>query len=274
MNYTKKVFLRYGACSHTFFHVLNREFGFPKETEERASGVLAGGMMRTGHQCGMLWGSALAVGAESFRRHSDRGQAIVAAVTATQHLMDSFSNRTKTIDCFEITGCDFSNKFDLAKSILKALLSGVVFSKCMNLAAKWAPEAIQSARQGLADKSADLPQMPISCASEVAGRMGASDEEMVRVAGFAGGMGLSGNACGALGAALWMNALEWSRKHPGKPSLSDPKPKNTLKAFYDATGSEVLCHKICGRHFKTMADHTTFIRNGGCDKLMTVLALS
>ena len=27
------------------------------------------------------------------------------------------------------------------------------------------------------------------------------------VAGFAGGLGLSGNGCGALAAAVWMNAL-------------------------------------------------------------------
>ena len=34
--------------------------------------------------------------------------------------------------------------------------------------------------------------------------MGATDEQMVTVAGFAGGMGLSGKACGALAAAVWM----------------------------------------------------------------------
>ena len=33
---TKKVFLKKGACSHTFFYILNREFGNQKENEERA----------------------------------------------------------------------------------------------------------------------------------------------------------------------------------------------------------------------------------------------
>jgi hypothetical protein len=48
--------------------------------------------------------------------------------------------------------------------------------------------------------------------------MGASDEEMVLVAGFAGGMGLSDNACGALGAAIWMNTLAWNREAGYKKS--------------------------------------------------------
>ena len=63
----KKVFLECGTCSHTFLYILNREFGYPMEIEESASDPLAGGLMSTQNQCGMLWGSALAVGAESFR---------------------------------------------------------------------------------------------------------------------------------------------------------------------------------------------------------------
>ena len=73
-----------------------------------------------------------------------------------------------------------------------------------------------AAGEGLAGAMTGLPGRPLSCASEVAGKMGASDEEMTMVAGFAGGIGLSGNACGALGAAIWMKTLAWCREHPGK----------------------------------------------------------
>ena len=51
---TKKIFLKLGTCSRTFFYILNRKFGYPSETEERAADPLAGGLMQTGHQCGML----------------------------------------------------------------------------------------------------------------------------------------------------------------------------------------------------------------------------
>ena len=53
-NDTKKLFRKLGSCSRTYFYILNREFGHTKEIEERAADPLAGGLMQTGHQCGML----------------------------------------------------------------------------------------------------------------------------------------------------------------------------------------------------------------------------
>ncbi|MFC1729159.1 C-GCAxxG-C-C family (seleno)protein [candidate division KSB1 bacterium] len=170
----------------------------------------------------------------------------------------------------DITNCDWSSKISMAKYFFSGR-----FLYCFKLAEKWAPEAIQSATEGLSREQTDLPQLPISCASEVAKKMGASDEEMVIAAGFAGGLGLSGNACGALSAAIWMNTLAWCRKVGVKKSaMSNPNAKQTLEAFYGATENEILCHKITGQSFKTIADHTDFIKNGGCDKLINVLARS
>ena len=279
---TKKVFWKLRTCSRTFFHLLNREFGYPKETEERAANPLAGGIRLKGYQCGMLWGASLAVGAESCRRNDDCCQAIAMAITATQHLMKSFSKRAKSINCRDITGCDFSSKLGLGKYILSGK-----FISCFTLAEKWAPEAIQAATEGLSRDQSDSPQLPISCASEVAKKMGANDEEMIMVAGFAGGLGLSGNACGALSAAIWMNALARQRKQtpsngnnckfPGIVASEKsvyPSATDTLKEFHDATDSKILCHEISGHSFKTMGDHTEFMKNGGCDKLIAVLARS
>ena len=267
----KEIFLKCGACSHTFFYILNREFGYPKENEERASDPLAGGLMTTQNQCGMLWGSSLAAGAESFRRYKNHGLAIAAAITATQHIVESFSNRAKTVNCRDIT-CEFNNKFTMAMFMLKSLPSGMSNFVCMNFAEKWAPEAIQSAREGLYHEQTDLPELPVSCASEVARKMGARDEEMVMVAGFAGGMGLGGNACGALGAAIWINTLAWCKKHPGKPGNSNPQAEEILKTFNETTGSEILCSRISGQSFESISEHTEFIKNGGCKNIINVLA--
>ncbi len=268
----KKVFSKCGTCSRTFITILNREFGCPKNTEELASDPLAGGLMNTQNQCGMLWGSALAVGAESFRRHKNNGQAVAMAITGTQHIVKSFIKRTKSVNCRDVIGVEMSNKFDVLEVMLKSLPGGFSNMVCMNLAEKWAPEAIQSAKEGLSGKHNDIPQPPISCASEVVKKMGASDEEVVIVAGLAGGMGLSGNACGALGAAIWMNTLAWCRKNPGKSGYGNPNSEKILNAFYGATGSEILCHKITGQYFKTINEHSEFIKNGGCNKLISVLA--
>lgn len=269
---TKKTFSKCGACSHTFFYLLNREFGHPSPNEERASDLLAGGLMNKQHQCGMLWGATLAVGAEAFRRYPDHSQAQIKALTATQHLVASFSKRAKSVNCRDIIGFDISNKFDVTKFMIKSLPGGFSNSVCMNLAEKWAPEAIQSAKEGLSQELKNIPQQPISCASEVAKKMGASDEEMVMVAGFAGGIGLSGHACGALGAALWLNTLAWCRKNPEQSGYSNSTSKEILETFYGVTDSKMLCHKISGKHFKTIEEHAEFIQNGGCHKLIKELA--
>ena len=263
---TKKVFRKLGTCSRTFFYLLNREFGHPIEAAERAADPLAGGVLQKGHQCGMLWGAAMAVGAESFRRCENGSQAISLAISATQHLIRSFSERANTVNCRDITTTDFSNKFQMLKYMLFKARG------CFNLAEKWAPEAIQSAMEGLSHEPARLPQEAVSCASEVARKMGASDEQMAMVAGFAGGLGLSGHACGALSAAIWMNTLGWCSEHPEEAAFRNPDAAKTLNAFSDAAGSEIQCHKICGRRFQTIDDHTEFIKNGGCKKLIEVLA--
>jgi hypothetical protein len=263
----KKVFKKLGTCSRTFFYILNREFGHTKETEERAADPLAGGILQKGHQCGMLWGSALAVGAEAYRRFNDVDRAIGVAIVATQHVMDSFLDMENTINCRDITHCDFSNKWSFAKYFFSGR-----FLYCFKMAERWAPEAIQSAIDGLADKNTDLPPRSMSCASEVVKKMGASDEEIVMVAGFAGGLGLSGNACGALSAAIWMNSLKWSKEHLEKSSFFNPSAKKTLNTFNSVTESEMLCHKICKRHFNSLSDHSEFIKNGGCNKLIIALS--
>jgi hypothetical protein len=263
----KRTFLKKGTCSRTFFYILDREFGHPRDEEEKAIDPLAGGILQQGYQCGMLWGASMAVGAEALRKIKNPDQATGLAILATQHVMDSFVNRTESIECEDITRCDFTNK----KSFLKYMLSGK-FVNCLKLAGKWAPEALDAASKGLGQDLEDLPQQSLSCASELVRKMGGSEEEMLMVAGFAGGLGLSGSGCGALAAAVWKNALIHNRKKTGKSANIDPNIDPTLKAFYEETDYEIQCDKICGQRFQTLDEHTEFIKKGGCKKLIAVLA--
>ena len=271
-NDAKTVFREKGTCSHTFAYLLNREFGNNKEPEERATDPMAGGLMQKGHQCGMLWGASLAVGAEAYRRSLTSDEAIPLAITATQKLLESFSNRTNTINCRDITHTNMDSFFGLTKYMIKTMLQGMNNSTCFNLAENWLPEAIQSAKEGLSLEEKVPKLNTISCTTEVAKKMGASNEEMIMVAGFAGGLGLSGNACGALSAAIWMNSLSWTKEHPNKSAFKNKKAKTTLKAFNKETKSEMLCHKICQKQFKTIDEHSQFIRNGGCNNLIKILS--
>ncbi len=270
----KKVFAKCGTCSQTLYCILNREFGYPRKTEELASDPLAGGLMNTQHQCGMIWGSALAAGAEAFRRYNNTNHAINGAITSTQKIVTSFSKRASAVNCCDIIGFEFSDSLNVAKMILKTLPGGFNNLVCMNLVEKWAPEAIQAAKNGLISTQKDLFPASKSCACEVAKKMGANNEEMVTVSGLAGGIGLSGQGCGALGAAIWQSSLDWCKNHPGESGYSNPHSKDILQAFSDETNSEFLCHKISGQHFNTIRDHTEYLNKGGCKNLINKLAKS
>jgi len=217
----------------------------------------------------MLWGASMALGTESFRRSDDQGEAIAMAITASQHIVDSFLDSSKSIECEEITNANFNSKLSLAKYMLTGKMFG-----CFNLAARWAPYAIEEAQNGLAIELPADANKTKSCASEVIRKMGGTDEEVVMVAGFAGGLGLTGNGCGALGAAIWKITLDLVRKGEWKYTISNPTFDKILEKFYKASEYEMECSKICGKKFKTVEEHSEYIKNGGCDKIIEVLAQS
>lgn len=263
----RRLFFKKGTCSQTYFYLLNHEFGYHYTDEERAIDPLAGGIYQQGYQCGMLWGSAMAIGAESYRRLGDLGKATRVAIAATQKAINSFNSRTNTIECYEITKCDWGNK----GSIAKYMLTGKAVN-CFNLAARWAPEAVQAARENLSNGQ-DAEYKPLKCcACEVIRKMGGSEREMAMVAGFAGGLGLSGNGCGALAAALWMKTLREVRKNEYKMTMNNPTAEELLNIFYKASDYEMMCSEITGKRFEDAHEHSEFIEHGGCAGVIDALA--
>lgn len=272
-NDAKAVFKECGTCSRTFAHLLNREFGHVKEDEERALNPLAGGIMNLGHQCGMLWGSSLAIGAEAYRQHNNLDEAIAVAVSATERVIKSFEQRSNTTNCKEIIGYDLTSIIGMTKFMLKVTLQGMNNSHCFNLAEAWAPEAVEAAKIGFAKKDIRQNEKIVSCASEVVRELGGSDEEVAMAAGFSGGLGLSGNACGALSAAIWKQMLDWCIMNPTKnpPYFNNKTAKKILKEFQKETNGEMQCAKICNQKFSNIKEHSDYIKNGGCEKILEVL---
>lgn len=257
----RRNFLKY-SCSGALLFAFDREFENSKLCEEQAAGTLGGGMMQTGHQCGMLWGASLGSGAEAYRRYGNNSTAFAVSTEATTRLVDSYKARSKTTNCREVTGCNPSTPLGL----FRYLILGKTVS-CMNLGVKWAPEALEAVKPVL-DSRPESGECR-SCASEAARRMGATDEEVVMVSGFAGGLGLSGNLCGALAAVVWMKSLQRIRE--GKSIVSVPEAKSTLKRFRQHTGGELRCRLICGRSFASLKEHSDFLADGGCSDILNLL---
>jgi hypothetical protein len=227
---------------------------------------LAGGMMQ-GYQCGQLWGAALAAGAQAYRRFGPGPQAETAAVLAAQRLVASFRARNKEINCLELTESVMKNP--TTRQITRFFFKGGPI-RCLGMAGRYAPLAFHEIQAALAEKPAEAPSYPVSCAAVLAKNMGLSELQVTMAAGFAGGIGLSGGACGALGAAIWISALQQGRDG-SKLAMQNPRATALIDRFVESADYEFECSKIVGRRFENIGDHASYLRAGGCSKIIAAL---
>ncbi len=230
---------------------------------------LAGGLMQHGYQCGMIWGAALAAGAQAYRLHSAGTRAETGAMIAAQQLVKSFRSLNNYVNCIDITSIDKSST--AMQMFTYFFLKGGTIS-CMRMAVKYAPAAFKEINSALAGESRDASFAPVSCAALLAKKLGASDMHAAMAAGLAGGIGLSGGACGALGAAVWINGMNRLRGGAAKLDFMDPEAQDVIARFVQRTGSKFECSKIVGRRFKDVDDHASYVRGGGCSKIIETLA--
>jgi hypothetical protein len=104
--------------------------------------------------------------------------------------------------------------------------------------------------------------------------MGASDLQTVMAAGFAGGIGLSGGACGALGAAIWLTSIDSLSEGATQVDFNDPRASAVVDEFVESSDYEFECSEIVGQKFESVGDHADYVANGGCSKIIEVLARS
>lgn len=263
---TVRTFLKVGTCSETLCNVLDRAFDDPLELEERAALPFAGGIVQHGYQCGLIWGAALAAGARAFRLFGPGPDAETRALLTAQRLVDSMRARYGEIDCLELTQTDWRK----SAKVLKYFIKGGTF-KCFGMAAGFARIAHGIIDTAAAAKPAVTLAPPVSCASVLARKQGASEREAVMAAGLAGGIGLSGDACGALGTAIWINAMYRLRGGEKKIRFYDPEALALIEKFLKVTDYEFECSKIVGRKFETVEDHAGFVRGGGCSEIIEAL---
>jgi len=266
---TVLTFLSGKACSDTLMCVLDRAYGHPLKVEEKAAMPFAGGILQHGYQCGMIWGAALAAGAQAYRRFGPGPQAETKAIIAAQGLVESFRTRNNEINCMEITELDKSSS--TMQMIMYFLIKGGSIG-CFRMAARYAPVAFSEINSALTENQINAPFPPVSCAAILAQKMGVSDMHTVMTAGLAGGIGLCGGACGALGAAIWINGMTSIKKRAGKIDYKDRKVLDLIDKFLKCSDYEFECSDIVGRKFENVSDHAEYLREGGCSKIIEALA--
>ena len=260
-------FIKVGTCSQTLINVLNRAFDHPLKIEEHASDPLAGGIMQHGYQCGMIWGAALAAGAQAYRLFGPGPQAQTGAIIAAQRIVDSFRAGYKHINCLEVTDTKMQTSWEIFRFMIKGGPIG-----CLRMAARYSPVAFSEINTALSDKQIEAPLPPVSCAAMMAQKMGVSEMHTVMAAGLAGGIGLSGGGCGALGAAIWIIAMNSCKERVVKIDFKNPRVIEAIDSFIKCTDYQFECSEIVGRKFENIGDHAGYLRDGGCSKIFEVLA--
>ena len=249
--------------------VVDGSFDHPLALEEHATLPLAGGIEQMGFQCGQLWGAALAAGAQAYQLFGSGPQAEMATVIAAQRLAESFRTSYKSINCLDVIDLDWKNP--KAAQTLRFLLRGGPI-RCFSSTAGFARAAFSEINATFAGPPLETPDPPVSCAAVLARTMAASDLHTVMAAGLAGGIGLSGDACGALGAAIWLIEMNRVKEGTGDVEFNSPEATEAIDRFVQSTEGEFECAKIAGRKFATVNDHAAYLRAGGCARIIEALA--
>lgn len=277
--------LRYVSCSEASMTTQMRGFGINELAYEQAIHVFSGGFMHRGHACGLLTGAVLAAGFVARSRFDDDRLRSGAALYTAIQLTMAYSKLTGSVNCLEIT--------DVSLMHLSGRLRYLQQGKdrmCGGIHLKWATQAQQLIDSSLVAFSHSRQTGPfVNCAvrtlRELVVITGMKAEDAVLVAGFSGGVGLCGNVCGALTAAVF--AMSAGHQLVRKQKQRDSRIRGALEEltgsnyrgaatrlrrdFVQQFGSE-LCADIIGRRFQDIDDYSIFIEQGRCDKVIKFVA--
>jgi len=215
----------------------------------------------------------LAAGARIHQQIGAGPEAESRTLRVSEKLVDIFRGGSGEVNCHEITSLDKdSTGMDMVKYFL--LKGGSI--GCFRMASHYAPLAYDAIKAELEEDRGNVPEAPLSCTALLAKKMGASEKHQTMAAGLAGGIGLCGEACGALGTAAWLEAMKMKGEDPELDLWKDDKFgarfETMVEKFLKASDYEFECAYIVGRKFEGIEDHAEYLQNSGCSKIIEALA--
>jgi len=253
--------------------VLDRAFENSMEAEEQATLPFVGGIRQHGYQCGQVWGATLAAGARMHQKLGDGPESELRALRAGKQLVDIFRERNQEVNCYEITHI---GKESSALEMVKYFLLKGGSLGCLRMANRFAPGAYDAIEGSREEPLESIPAPPVSCTAHLAQRMGADPKHQTMAAGLAGGIGFSGEACGALGTAIWIRAMAFRRRNPEADLWKDPVFgswfETLVERFLAASDYEFECASITGKTFASADEHAAYLGEGGCASIIEALS--
>jgi len=274
--------LRCVACSEASMTTQMRGFGFEEPVYEQAIHAFSGGFMHQGHASGLLTGAVLAAGFVAQQRFKDDKSKSGAILHTAVGLAREFPEYSGFINCREITEKDLT-KIGGRLSYYRVGLGKM----CGRLHLKWAPRAQELIEKSLMDykPKGSCANCAVRTMQELRASTRLETWEPTFMAGFAGGIGLSGNVCAALASGVYSMTTNYQisrrkkkRDSQFRGSVEELIGKNYRGAltsfrlkFTEHFGS-VLCIDIIDRHFKNVEDHASFVDQGGCENVINFVS--
>lgn len=192
-------------------------------------------------------------------------------------IKDLENTSTVIVNTILSVGIELAHRyFDTKESIEIAQLLYDAYHKYENkpesLTKEWLPEFLRITNSFISQKNNYINNRCYSCASRVVMKMGANEKEAVMVAGLSGGIALNGTVCGAYIAALWFKILMFFKKNPETKNYPYESVKRFKERFLILTDNEMLCPNLSGRTFKSAEEHSNFVLEGGCNKLIDLIS--
>lgn len=275
--------LRGVACSEASLTTQMRGFGFKKPVYEQATHTFSGGFMHQGYASGLLTGAVFAAGFVANERFQNNKTKSGAALHAAIQLAKTFPEYSGSINCQEITKINLTG----LGGRLNYLKTGTA-RMCGRLHLKWAPKAYQLIDKSLTEYGKlESAKSYANCSVQTMEALKSKlslEEDSSLMAGFAGGVGLCGNLCGALAVGTYIMAI--SQQFALKKKKRDSRIRGMFEELFGTNykgyltqfrhefvqkfGSE-LCIDIAGHLFQNARDHSKFLEKGGCNNIINFI---
>jgi len=123
--HAKELFLGGNNCAQSVLLSFAEDVGYSKELALKVSAGFGGGMGREQETCGAVTGAIMVLGILKGERASDNDELKSKTYAAVNELLNQFKNDFQSINCRELTGCDFGSDSGNEKFKNEGVMEGV-----------------------------------------------------------------------------------------------------------------------------------------------------
>lgn len=116
------------VCSQAIFATFAPELGVDKEIALKIANGFGGGIARKQEVCGAVTGAIMVIGLKYGKIYIDDNDSHENTYIKIEHFCNEFVIRNKSINCYEILGCDLKSakEKELFKTICKKCINDAV----------------------------------------------------------------------------------------------------------------------------------------------------